>query len=372
MASYRIAVLPGDGIGPEITEEGVRTLRTVEDIYGGAVRFEYETFDAGAERWLKTGVVMPDGVFEHCRDSDAMLMGAIGLPEARHPDGREVNGDVIFKLRFDLDLYAGVRPVKLLPRIPGPLRETNRGIDYVVVRENVEGLYASRNGGCLLRDELTTDTIIITRAGTTKVVDYAFRLAGRRNGRPTDGKRLVSCVDKANVLKSYAYFRKVFTEVAQKYPEIEYEYVYVDAMTAYQVLDPSRFDVMVAENMFGDIISDLSSATVGGLGLAPSGDVGDTHGLFQSAHGSAPDIAGKGIADPVATILSVAMLLDWLGERKSDDNLMEAGEKVRQAVDAVLEEGSVRTPDIGGRSSTRQFGDAVLAALKQAYAQPAR
>ena len=363
MATYKIAVLPGDGIGPEITREGVKTLDAVQKAFGSAFGFEYESFDAGAERFLRTGVTMPEGVFEHCRDADAMLMGAIGLPEARFPDGREVNGDVIFKLRFDLDLYAGVRPVKLLPKIPGPLADCGAGIDYVVVRENVEGLYASRNGGCLLRDEVATDTIIVTRAGTAKVVDYAFRLASRRQGRPSDGRRIVSCIDKANVLRSYAFFRKVFTETAAGYPEIGHDFVYVDAMTAYQVLAPSRFDVVVAENMFGDIISDLSSATVGGLGLAPSADVGDSHGLFQSAHGSAPDIAGRGIANPIATILSTAMLADWLGERRGDAALVEGAEAIRMAVDAVLEDGSTRTRDIGGTASTEEFGDAVVREL---------
>lgn len=364
MSTYKIAVLPGDGIGKEITREGVKAMEAAAAHYGDAFGFEYETFDVGAELFLETGIAMPEGVFESCRDADAMLMGAIGLPEARFPDGREVNGEVIFKLRFDLDLYAGVRPVRLLPGVPGPLRDTGPGIDYVVVRENVEGLYASRNGGCVLRDEVATDTIIITRAGTTKVVDFAFRLAQRRAGRPRDGQTLVSCIDKANVLKSYAYFRKVFGEVASRYPDVAHDTVYVDAMTAYQVLDPGRFDVVVAENMFGDIISDLSSATVGGLGLAPSADVGDTHGLFQSAHGSAPDIAGRNIANPVATILSVAMLFDWLGERRRDETLLQAAQRVREAVDSVLAEGSVRTPDIGGSSSTSELGDAVADAIR--------
>lgn len=363
MATYNIAVLPGDGIGKEIVREGIKVLQAVQDVFGGTLAFTFETFDAGAERFLRTGVVMPEGVFEHCKASDAMFMGAIGLPEARHPDGREVNGDVIFKLRFDLDLYAGVRPVKLLPGIPGPLRNIAKGIDYVVVRENVEGLYASRNGGCNVRDEVVTDTIVVTRTGTRKVVDYAFRLAARRKGRPLDGKSVVSCVDKANVLKSYAFFRKIFSEVAAGYPSIGSEYVYVDAMTAYQVLCPERYDVLVAENMFGDIISDLSSATVGGLGLAPSGDIGDTHGLFQSAHGSAPDIAGKDIANPIATVLSAAMMLEWLGDTRHDETARRGGEMIHAAVEEVLSRGDVRTPDIGGRSRCSEMGDALVAAV---------
>jgi 3-isopropylmalate dehydrogenase len=364
MAQYKIAVLPGDGIGKEITREGVKVLQAVEDVLGKSMSFEFEHFDAGAERFLKTGVAMPEGVFDQCRAADAIFMGAIGLPEARHPDGREVNGDVIFKLRFDLDLYAGVRPVKLLPGIPGPLRNISKGIDYVVVRENIEGLYASRNGGCNVRDEVVTDTIIVTRTGTKKIVDYAFRLARRRGGRPLDGRKIVTCVDKANVLKSYAFFRKVFNEVAEGYTDVGTECIYVDAMTAYQVLCPERFDVLVAENMFGDIISDLSSATVGGLGLAPSGDIGDGHGLFQSAHGSAPDIAGKDIANPIATILSAAMLLDWLGDTRGDSSALDGGRLIRDAVDHVLEKKEVRTPDIGGSSRCTDMGDTIAAKIR--------
>ncbi|MGG1554043.1 isocitrate/isopropylmalate dehydrogenase family protein [Paenibacillus ferrarius] len=364
MSRYNIALLPGDGIGPEVTAEAVKVLREVEKQYP-ALQFDYESFDAGAARYLKTGVTMPEETFEHCKAADAILMGAIGLFEARHPDGREVNGDVIFRLRFDLDLYAGVRPVKLYEGVSGPLRDTSKGLDYVVVRENIEGLYASRTGGCNVRGEVATDTIIITKTGTTKIVDYAFKLASRRNGRPIDGKSMVTCVDKANVLSSYAYFRKIYDEVACNYPEINKDYAYVDAMAFYQVASPQNFDVLVAENMFADILSDLSSATIGGLGLAPSADVGDHHGMFQPSHGSAPTIAGQKIANPLATILSAGMMLDWLGERNNDQNALHASKMVDEAVAKVLREGQVRTGDLGGKSSTSEVGDAVVTALQQ-------
>lgn len=363
MGTYKIAMLPGDGIGPEVMAEATRVLREIGRLRGLA--FELESFDAGAERFLKTGVTMPEEVFHACKAADAIMMGAIGLPEARHPDGREVNGDVIFRLRFDLDLYAGVRPVKLYEGIVSPLRDVSKGIDYVIVRENVEGLYASRTGGCNVRDEVATDTIVMTRTGIEKITRFAFRLAEKRSGRPGDGRKLVTCVDKANVLSSYAYFRKIYDEVAGEYPDIARDYAYVDAMTLYQVLNPHHYDVVVAENMFGDIISDLSSATVGGMGMAPSGDIGDNHAMFQPSHGSAPTIAGKSLANPLATILSAAMMLEWLGDRHNDDRAKAAASDIERAVQAVLKEGRYRTADIGGNSSTAEVGEAVAATLRK-------
>ncbi|WP_240419220.1 isocitrate/isopropylmalate dehydrogenase family protein [Paenibacillus periandrae] len=362
MKVYKIAVLPGDGIGTEITNEALKVLKTVES-HLSDVRFELESFDAGAERFLRSGVTMPEDTFDHCKDADAILMGAIGLPEARHPDGREVNGDVIFRLRFDLDLFAGVRPVKLYEGVLSPLRDVSQGIDYVIVRENIEGLYASRTGGCNVRGEVATDTIIMTKTGIEKISRYAFRLAEKRKGRISDGASMVTCVDKANVLSSYAYFRKIYDTVGDQFPHIGRDYVYVDAMTLYQVMNPQMFDVVVAENMFADIISDLSSATVGGLGMAPSGDIGDRHALFQPAHGTAPSIAGKNIANPYAMILSLSMMLDWLGDKHADKSLIAAGQGMEQAVKRVLANGGAKTADIGGKNSTSDVGNAVVDSL---------
>ncbi|MFF8478905.1 isocitrate/isopropylmalate dehydrogenase family protein [Streptomyces sp. NPDC015414] len=361
---YDIAVLPGDGIGPEVVTSALRVVEEAADLSGMPIP-HFDFHDAGAGRWLRTGEAMSEETFEACRSADAILMGAIGLPEARHDDGREVNGDVIFRLRFALDLYAGVRPVRSFPGVASPLA-AGRPVDYVVVRENVEGLYASRTGGTNVRGEVVTDTIVITERGTRKVVDQAFRIATRRSGRPRDGARSVTCVDKANVLSSYAFFRKVFDDVADTYPAMGRDHVYVDAMTAYQVLQPDRFDVVVAENMFGDIISDLAAATVGGLGLAASGDIGDTHGLFQPAHGSAPDIAGSGVANPLATVLSAAMMLNWLGDRHGDPAARQAARLVERAVDDVLGAGRTLTPDLGGSARTEEMTGAIVAALKEA------
>ena len=361
--TFDVAVLPGDGIGPEVVAEAVRVLRRVETLSGGEVDLRVETFAVGAAAWRRGGVAIADDVYAACEAADAILLGAAGLPDARHPDGREAGADVIFRLRFGLDLYAGIRPVRLYPGAPTPLRDTPDGIDYVIVRENVEGLYAGRHGGSRVEGEVAADTSIVTRAGTRRIAETAFGLAEARAGHGRKRPPLVTCVDKANVLASYAFFREVASEVASRHPDVAFEAVYVDAAALYLVQRPSTFDVLVAENMFGDILSDLGAGTVGGLGLAPSADVGDAHGLFQAAHGSAPDIAGKGIANPLATILSAAMMLDWLGRRREDEAALRASGWVEEAVAASLLDGSGLTGDVGGSAGTVEAGDAVLRAL---------
>jgi 3-isopropylmalate dehydrogenase len=361
--TFDVAVLPGDGIGPEVVAEAVRVLRRAEALSGGEVDLRVETFTAGAAAWLRNGTAIADDVYAACRAAHAILLGAAGLPDVRHSDGREAGADVIFRLRFGLDLYAGIRPVRLYPGAPTPLRETADGIDYVIVRENVEGLYAGRHGGSRVEGEVAADTSIVTRAGTRRIAETAFVLAEARavgrQGRPA----LVTCVDKSNVLASYAFFREVASEVAAEHPGVGFDAVYVDAAALYLVQRPSTFDVVVTENMFGDILSDLGAGTVGGLGLAPSADVGDEHGLFQAAHGSAPDIAGKGIANPVATILSAGMMLDWLGRRSDDRSALRAAGWIEEAVAAALRDGSGLTRDLGGAAGTTEAGDAVLRAL---------
>ncbi|MEL7237224.1 MAG: isocitrate/isopropylmalate family dehydrogenase, partial [Planctomycetota bacterium] len=244
-----------------------------------------------------------------------------------------------------------------------PLNTATDGIDCVVVRENLEGMFASFGGGAVLPDELATDTIVITRKGTRRVVDYAFKLAARRKGRPSDGQRRVTCVDKANVFRSFAFFRKVFFEVAAEHPDISADAVYVDAMSMYLIQNPSAFDVMVMENEFGDILSDAAAAIVGGLGLGPSAEIGDNRALFQPSHGSAPDIAGQGKANPIANILSGAMMLDWLGHRHDDATCAEASRRIEAAVAEVLKQGEHVTPDQGGTATTQSCAAAIADAL---------
>jgi 3-isopropylmalate dehydrogenase len=359
--AYRIAVLPGDGIGPEVMEA---TIRVVEAAAGGGPRLELREHPAGAAHYRKTGSALPDECLADCLAADAVLLAAIGLPDVRKPDGTEVQPDMMVGLRRAMGLYAAARPIRLYPGVVSPLRATGPGIDFVIIRENLEGLFASFNGGATVGDEVVTDTMVITRRGTEQVADFAFRLARRRQGRPLDGRRMVTCVDKANIFRSMAFFRRVFFEVAARYEDIAAEAAYVDAMSLYMVQWPQNYDVVVMENQFGDILSDLGAALVGGLGLAPSAELGDRHGLFQPSHGTAPQLAGQNVANPLATILSAAMMFDWLGERHGDPAASAVAIRIDRAVARVLAEGRHLTADLGGKASTRQAAQAVVEHLE--------
>ncbi|MBY5931022.1 isocitrate/isopropylmalate dehydrogenase family protein [Halomonas sp. DP8Y7-3] len=355
--SYRIATIAGDGIGPEVTEATVRVL----DALLGPDVLMFEWLDGGAGHYQKTGEVLPAETLAACRDSHAILHGAAGLPGVTYDDGTEVGNDLHLKLRFGLDLYANVRPIRLLPGVESPLRHHQPGtIDYVIVRENTEGLYASRGAGVVLRDEMASDSLVITRKGTERVARFACELSRRRQGAPRDGKHRVTVCDKANILRSYAFFRRVCDQVSVDFDDIERDYAYVDAMTVHLVKRPDFYDVIVAENLFGDIISDLGAATVGGMGVSPSAELGDRHGLFQGAHGSAPDIAGQDAANPIATLLSGAMMLEWLASGHHDERLSLAAERLRLAIDKVLEAGLHRPREFGGQAGCRVFTEAVL------------
>ena len=362
MPGYQIAALPGDGIGPEVLDVALKVLNVAVERLPG-LNLDVTSYVAGASLYREAGAALPAYVLQACLDADAVLLSAIGLPDVRKPDGTEVQPDMMVGLRRALKLHSAVRPVKLYEGVPSPLKTTGAGIDFVILRENLEGLFASYGGGTAVGNTVATDTVVITREGTTRVVDYAFRLARRRNGRPLDGRKRVTCVDKANIFRSFAFFREVFFDVAADYPDIETEAVYVDAMSMYMVQNPSAYDVLVMENQFGDILSDLGAGLVGGLGVAPTAEIGDEHGLFQPTHGSAPQIAGQNIANPVAMILSAAMMLDWLGEKHDDNDARAAGEMIEQAVEHVLKAGTTRTPDLGGTASTSEVGDAVIAQL---------
>jgi 3-isopropylmalate dehydrogenase len=357
---YRIAVLAGDGIGPEVVAEALKVLRAVT--VPGRLELAFEELEAGAGCYGRTGEELPRETLDVCQAADAILFGAAGLPDVRFPDGTEIAPQLT--LRIVLDLYAGLRPIRLHPGVPTPLRLGDRErIDYVILRENTEGLYASRGAGVLVGGHVATDTLVVTRPGVLRICRQAFELARRRRGAPRDGVHRVTLVDKANVLRSYAFFRALFDEVAVDYPDVQAEHAYVDAMTMYLVQRPGHYDVVVAENMFGDILSDLAAATVGGLGMAPSGDIGDHYALFQPSHGTAPDIAGKGVANPLAAILSAGLMLEWLGRRDGNEDAARAGARIEAAVGAVTGAGQSLTPDLGGPGTTGATGDAVVAAL---------
>lgn len=360
MKTYSIATIEGDGIGPEVTQATIKVLKAA----CGSSLLDFRMLDGGAGHYLKTGEVLPEDTFAACRDMDAILHGAAGLPGVVYPDGTEVGNDLHLRLRFRLDLYANMRPVKLLNGVRSPLRDfEGGGIDYVIVRENTEGLYASRGAGVLLRGEMASDTLVVTRKGVERVARFAFDLARRRNGALRDGKRRVTVCDKANILRTYAFFRAVCDEVKADYPDVEIDYAYADAITVHMVKRPDFYDVIVAENMFGDIISDLGAATAGGMGISPSGEIGDGHGLFQGAHGSAPDIAGQNVASPLATVLSGSLMMRWLAERHGDNALTEAADRVDAAVNSVLASATAVPRDLGGSASCTEMTDALCRAL---------
>jgi 3-isopropylmalate dehydrogenase len=355
-STFHIAVLPGDGIGIDVTHEAVRVLRAVEKALGGFT-LEMTTHESGANCYQRTGSDLPTETLDACRRADAVLLGAMGHPDIRKPDGTELTPQVTLRIVFDL--YAGVRPCKLYAGARTPLANVKPGdIDLIILREQTEGLFASQTGGIVLGDQLATDTLVMTRRGVERIAEFAFRLAESR------AKPSVTCVDKANIFKSYAYFRKVFDEVAAKHPTIAKRHTYIDAQALFLVQRPQQFDVIVTENMFGDILSDLGAGLIGGMGMAPSGDIGDQHAVFQPAHGTAPDIAGKGIANPIAAILSAGMMLDWLGKRRADEALIRGGQIIENAVVAVLAKGTTLPVDQGGSATTQQVGEAVAAACQ--------
>jgi len=348
--TFRIALLPGDGIGPDVVAEAVRVLRAVEE-RTGELRLETEEFSIGAGEYLKSGDPLPESVFQRLPEFHAILLGAMGLPGVRWPDGVEMTPQL--DLRERLDLYQGLRPIYLFHPEDSPLRSRQAGdIDFLLVRESTEGLFSSRKAPRDPAADLATDTMLITRASAERVIRAAFRLAeGRR--------RRVTLIDKANVLPSMAFFRQVFDEVAVEFPAVEAGRAYVDAAALYLVQRPEMFDVMVTENMFGDILSDLGAALVGGMGMAPSADIGDRYAVFQPSHGSAPNIAGQSIANPVATILSAAMMLDWFHSPAA----RRGAQMIYQAVRRVFSDRKARTRDMGGSLSTTGMGDVIIAAL---------
>jgi len=354
--SYDICVLPGDGIGTEVIDA---TLPILEKLQQG-FNLKMNHYPAGAQHYKKAGHALPEDTFAAAEKSDAILFGAMGWPEIRYPDGTEIAPQL--DLRFRLELYAGVRPARAIPGVPVALADPRaRDIDLVLVRESTEGLFASRGKGVVEGDREARDTMVITRRGSERVHEFSFRLAERRKLRGRPGR--VTCVDKANVFVSMAFFRKVFDEVALRHPGVAANHHYVDATALDLVRKPWMFDVMVTENMFGDILSDQAAALVGGMGMAPSADIGDAHGLFQPCHGSAPDIAGQGKANPTAAFLSAAMMLEWLADRSGNPALAAAAQKIEQAVDAVFASGRMRPFELGGKDGTIAIRDAVLSNL---------
>jgi len=368
----KIGVIPGDGIGPEVTQEARKVLDVASEKHG--LEFEYEEFPLGAAHYLSTGEVLSDETLQRLSKKDALLLGAMGDPRVK--PGLLEKG-VLLRLRFHFDQYVNLRPVKLYDGVPSPLADSKR-VDMTFVRENTEDFYvglgarvkkglssnnyqlrrrayeAKFNVGVELEDEddLAYQIGVISKHGARRVIEFAFQLAQKK------GVDLVTSVDKANVLtEAYGLWREMVEEVSKKYG-IAKEFQYVDAVALHMVRSPERFKILVTPNLFGDILTDLGAALQGGLGLASSGNINPVGvSMFEPVHGSAPDIAGKGMANPIGAILSSALMLETLGHPTAADD-------VEEAVKSVLRRGDTRTPDMGGGSTTSQMSGAVISALK--------
>jgi tartrate dehydrogenase/decarboxylase / D-malate dehydrogenase len=350
--AHRIAVIPGDGIGREVVPEGIRVLEAAGRRFG--FDFEWTTFDWSCERYAKTGSMMPDDGLEQLRRFEAIFLGAVGFPGV--PDHVSLWG-LLIPIRRGFQQYINLRPVRLLPGVRSPLAgRTSADIDMVIVRENNEGEY-SEVGGRLYRgtpEELAVQVAMFTRKGCDRVIRYAFEQAMKRKR-----KHLTSATKSNGIIHSMPYWDERFAAMAKNYPEVGTAQFHIDILTAHFVQHPDWFDVVVASNLLGDILSDLGPAVAGSIGIAPGGNINpekEHPSMFEPVHGSAPDIAGKGIANPIAQIWTGAMMLDHLGHE-------DAGQAVVQAIERVVQEGKVITRDLGGSASTTDVGEAVAALI---------
>ena len=351
MNKFVIKLIPGDGIGVDVINEAVRVLKALEQKHGG-IAFDFQNLEWSCQYYLKTGHMMPDDGMKILADCDAILLGAVGFPGV--PDHVSLR-QLLLPIRVGFDQYVNLRPVKLLPGLSSPIK--NEKIDFVVIRENSEGEYCGKGE---IRNENTPDETVIqdavfTRKGTERIIRYAFEYAVRH------GLNKVMSATKSNALNySMVFWDKVFQEIAAQYPKTEAAKMHIDALSGYFIMHPDRLQVVVASNLFGDILTDLGSAMLGSIGISPSANLnpeGKYPSMFEPIHGSAPDIAGKGIANPVGTLWAAAMMLDHLKLTAEADLLM-------QAITDVLSAGKIRTPDIGGTSTTSEVTDAVIAALR--------
>ncbi len=362
-SELNIVVLPGDGIGIEVIDAALAVLAPLQARHGFKLR--YDMRPGGAHCYKDTGEAFPASSMEASRKADAILFGAMGWPDIRYADGTEIAPQL--ELRVELDLYAGVRPIRAIPGLPMPLASPRaKDIDFVIVRESTEGWFHARGtstrGVSASGDEAVHDTSEISRKGCERLFDFSFRLARARRARNA-AKGRVTCIDKSNVFLGMAFMNQVFHERARLNPDIAADHCYIDAYCLNLIRKPWDYDVCPMENQFGDITSDLGAGLICGMGYAPSADLGDDHGLFQPSHGSAPDIAGRGIANPTATILSAAMMLDWLAERHARPNLAQAARSIETAIDAAFSQGKVRPADIGGSDGTSAITRAVIGLL---------
>jgi tartrate dehydrogenase/decarboxylase/D-malate dehydrogenase len=353
MKTYRIALIPGDGIGQEVAPQGVRVLDAVAKA-AGSFRLDYESFPWGSAYYLQHGRMIAEDALEALKGFDAIYFGAVGFPTV--PDHISLRG-LRLPICQGFDQYVCLRPALLLPGVKSPLADKKAGdIDFVVVRENTEGEYAGAGGRSHrgLPEDVAVETSIFTRTGVERIVRYAFRLAQSRR------KRLVSATKSNAQLHTMTFWDEVVDAIAPEFPDVSFERVLIDALAARFVMRPESLDVVVASNLFGDILTDLGAAVVGGMGIAPSGNIDPERrrpSMFEPVHGSAPDIAGRGVANPIAMIWCGSMMLDFLGER-------DAASRVLDAIKQVTADGRILTADLGGRASTLEVADAIIGRLQ--------
>ncbi|MGW6928760.1 tartrate dehydrogenase [Lentzea sp. NPDC054927] len=348
MVTHRIALIPGDGIGQEVTPAACRVLEAAGKRHG--ITFTYDEFDWSCARYAELGAMMPADGLDQIRHHDAILLGAVGAPSV--PDHVSLWG-LLIPIRRGFRQYVNLRPVKVFEGVESPVRGA-REMDLVVVRENVEGEYSEVGGrfGRGFPEEMAVQESVFTRAGVSRIAEYAFRLAGERRGHVT------SATKSNGIVHTMPFWDEVVAETAQSFPDVSWRAEHIDALCAKVVLDPARFDVIVGSNLFGDILSDLTAAVAGSIGIAPSANINperDFPSMFEPVHGSAPDIAGQGIANPLGAIWTAALMLDHLGHP-------EAAAEVERAIADVLAKTPIRTPDLGGTAGTEAFTRAVLEA----------
>ncbi|MGI9301158.1 MAG: isocitrate/isopropylmalate dehydrogenase family protein [Gammaproteobacteria bacterium] len=360
----RVAVIKGDGIGIDVADAALAVIEAAKDIVG-SFSLNYREIQAGAGYYRDTGDDIEPGGEEIAGKCDAIFLGAIGLPAIRHEDGTEISPHLRLRDRFGL--YAGVRPVKAYPNAPQRLADPRAAkIDLIILRESSEGLFYSaavHGRSEVIENEEVRDVLRITRGTTEKLHRFGFRLAARRKARGYPGR--LTCVDKANVFMSMAFFRQIFDEIAAEFPNIETSYNYVDAQALDLIRRPWEFDVMVMENMFGDILSDLAGGLVGGMGMAACAEIGDDIGLFQPAHGSAPDIMGQDKANPLAAILSGALMLDYLADKTGNNAKADAARLINNAVEAGFTANRIRPMEFGGDMGTKAVTDELISLVAE-------
>lgn len=350
MKKFKIAVMPGDGIGNEITDPSVKIITEAAKACG--VELDNVLIEAGAELYARTGDAFPEENFKEAASADAIFLCAMGLPSIRYPDGTEIGPQ--HDLRKRLKLYAGVRPCITMPNMPSPLRDRRaKDLDYIIVRESIEGIFGAPRKSQIDSEDAAYNVIKVTREISEKLFDYSFKLAASR--KALGGKGKVTCIDKANVLSSMYFFRSVFDDVKKKYPDIIADYSYVDAAALNLVRQPWEFDVCPTENLMGDILSDISSALMGGMGMSPSGEIGDNNAVFQPTHGTGPTIVGTGMANPTGMILSGGLMLDYLGTKFECSGASKAGEIVKQAVKNAYATGRLCPFEVGGTSGWKEI-----------------